>query len=470
MPIARFQMPDGRIGRFEVPDGTTPEQAQSMISSYVGGQQEQPQTPEQNKALSWSDVPLEALKNTPQSAGNFLSGIYQAVRHPLDTSKALLDVAAGGLRNIAPEQIQKSIDQIDWNPEATQQASRAANAVGSFYKNRYGSEKGIKNALATDPIGVASDLSTVLSGGAALAPKASKLASILRTGAEFTNPINAVAKPAGVLGTAASAYVMKPLARRIMQSAVKPTIEQLRKGDAATAVDTLLNYGINPSAKGVEKLRSMVDDINSQVAEKISASPASVKRNDVMDYLGNVKEKFANQVSPTSDLNAIAGVAEDFAKHPAISGNEIPVQLAQLLKQGTYKTLAGKYGEAGSAATEAQKALARGLREKISEAVPGVGALNAEEANLLKTLSVAERRALMELNKNPVGLSSLAHSPLGFAAFMADRSAAFKAIVARMLNRSAGISKTIGEGIQNIPQGAAMAPNLASQAGNVTQR
>ena len=35
MPIARFQMPDGRIGRFEVPEGTTPEQAQELISKSL---------------------------------------------------------------------------------------------------------------------------------------------------------------------------------------------------------------------------------------------------------------------------------------------------------------------------------------------------------------------------------------------------------------------------------------------------
>lgn len=38
MPVARFQMPDGRIGRFEVPDGTTPEQAQALISQSFGGE------------------------------------------------------------------------------------------------------------------------------------------------------------------------------------------------------------------------------------------------------------------------------------------------------------------------------------------------------------------------------------------------------------------------------------------------
>jgi len=35
MPIAKFEMPDGKIARFEVPDGTTPEQAQVMVSEFI---------------------------------------------------------------------------------------------------------------------------------------------------------------------------------------------------------------------------------------------------------------------------------------------------------------------------------------------------------------------------------------------------------------------------------------------------
>ena len=35
MPIARFEMPDGRIARFEVAEGTTPDQAQAMIAEQM---------------------------------------------------------------------------------------------------------------------------------------------------------------------------------------------------------------------------------------------------------------------------------------------------------------------------------------------------------------------------------------------------------------------------------------------------
>ena len=38
MPVARFQMPDGRVARFEVPEGTTPEQAQSMMEAHFAEQ------------------------------------------------------------------------------------------------------------------------------------------------------------------------------------------------------------------------------------------------------------------------------------------------------------------------------------------------------------------------------------------------------------------------------------------------
>jgi hypothetical protein len=42
MPIAKFEMPDGRIARFEVPDGTTPQEAQRLIEEHLGAAPAEP--------------------------------------------------------------------------------------------------------------------------------------------------------------------------------------------------------------------------------------------------------------------------------------------------------------------------------------------------------------------------------------------------------------------------------------------
>lgn len=254
-------------------------------------------------------------------------------------------------------------------------------------------------------------------------------------GALIGGALPGAVKVAGVAG-GRLASAIDGAAERLMQSAIKPTIKQLKTGDAATAVRMLLDYGINPTMGGVQKLRSLIGDLNTQITDRIAASPATIDKQAVVNRLADVRKAFGNQVSPTADLNAIQGVADDFLAHPSIPGSQIPVQLAQDMKQGTYKVLSKKYGQMGGAEVEAQKGLARGLKEEIANAVPEIAGLNAQESKLITTLNVTERRALMEMNKNPMGLASLASNPASWAAFMADKSALFKSLTARMLNSS----------------------------------
>jgi hypothetical protein len=87
----------------------------------------------------------------------------------------------------------------------------------------------------------------------------------------------------------------------------------------------------------------------------------------------------------------------------------------------------------GNADLEAQKGLARGLKEEIAQAVPSVAPLNAKQAELINALQVAERRALMQGNNNVGGLAWIAHDPIAAAGFMADKSAWIKSLVARGL-------------------------------------
>ena len=241
----------------------------------------------------------------------------------------------------------------------------------------------------------------------------------------------------GMLGYQAGKVTLgdlgKDTANSLMYSSLKPTLRQHATGDAKKAVRTMLDEGINVTQGGVRKMQGMVDDIDTEVSKIISSSKNVVDEKYILNAIGDVMDKFRAQVNPQTDMQTIYNALGDFVNHPDIKG-KIPVQLAQKIKQGTYRILEKKYGQLGSADVEAQKALARGLKEGIAAAEPKVTALLRRESNLINALDVAERRAFMDMNKNPGGLAWLTTDPRNFAAFMADKSALFKSLAARMLN------------------------------------
>jgi len=80
MPIARFEMPDGRIARFEVPEGTTPEQAQTMISQMLA-QRNKPEPPPDPSAGTGTLQfgPLDTGIKTPEWLNRSLAGVGKAM-------------------------------------------------------------------------------------------------------------------------------------------------------------------------------------------------------------------------------------------------------------------------------------------------------------------------------------------------------------------------------------------------------
>ena len=225
-----------------------------------------------------------------------------------------------------------------------------------------------------------------------------------------------------------------------MQSALKPSWEELRKGKGQRAVNTLLEEGINPTAGGVDTLRTRLSNITDKMNEIIgnSGEMVSVSKQKVGERIDPLVARARAQVNPTADVKALESALTEFNQHPTIQGDSIPVALAQQLKQGTYRALGERpYGELQGASTEAQKALARGLKEEISTAVPEVAPLNAQASDLANAMNIARRRALIDMNKNPLSLAPLAHHPVGLAAYMADKSALAKSLLARLLYQSA---------------------------------
>lgn len=110
MPVARFQMPDGRIGRFEVPDGTTPEQAQAMIAQSLGSQPaaapaEDPERAARIAART-ADIQAEDKKRYDPTSGmsgtdKFLAGVGKAF---VDTGRGVGQLAGRALDAVSTPQ------------------------------------------------------------------------------------------------------------------------------------------------------------------------------------------------------------------------------------------------------------------------------------------------------------------------------------------------------------------------------
>jgi hypothetical protein len=244
-------------------------------------------------------------------------------------------------------------------------------------------------------------------------------------------------------------------AKELMQSALKPNAKQQKTGQADVAVQTLLENNMNVTKNSVDAMKNKISSLNEQIASKLEPATGTISKVDVVQYLDSLRAKKAKQANPASDLAAIDKVAEEFMQYnkPLIETptQAIPVQLAQELKQGTYSGLKGKYGQLGSTEVEAQKTLARGLKEKIAGSVENIGALNKAESKLLDTLSVTERRIMMDLNKDPISLGWLANNPTATVGFMATRSPKFKSILANVLYRVGGGQTARPSGLISIP-------------------
>jgi hypothetical protein len=144
---------------------------------------------------SFGDVATSAVQNLIPSTGRLIGGVAEAVMSPVKTARSLVDLGAGAIQNALPESLVNAIG-------ADKPSQELASNVGQFYKERYGSMPGFKEALATDPAGVAADAASVLTGGslaAARVPGMSRLAEGLKRSASAVDPLANVARGAGAI-------------------------------------------------------------------------------------------------------------------------------------------------------------------------------------------------------------------------------------------------------------------------------
>lgn len=245
-------------------------------------------------------------------------------------------------------------------------------------------------------------------------------------------------------------YVLAPTfkwaGKGLMRSALKPSVSM--GDDASVAVETLLKEGVNVTPGGVNKLTGLVDDVNTQISNVIKNNKGLVSSDKVIEAINPVIEKFSNQVDNAADLATIQKTVNNFLDQ---RGYLIPIETAQKIKTGTYKILEKKYGELGSAAIEAEKGLARGLKNEIANLAPEISQLNARDSALIPALGALQHRVGVAGNQNLGSLSWLASNPAAAAGLLMDRSSLLKSLLARgsySMGPPIGIlAPRIGEGL-----------------------
>jgi len=121
---------------------------------------QKPTQEQEKESLTGGEVLTEAVKNLPSSAAKLVTDVTYPIRHPIETAQSLTSLGKGIVKLIIPGE-----------PTTYDEDEEAAKAVGKFFADRYGSFEGFKNSFATDPLGVASDVAIVFTGGAGLATK-----------------------------------------------------------------------------------------------------------------------------------------------------------------------------------------------------------------------------------------------------------------------------------------------------------
>jgi len=226
-------------------------------------------------------------------------------------------------------------------------------------------------------------------------------------------------------------------AKRLMWSAMKPNKFARTSGGAEKAVNTALKEGVNVTEGGVEKLTTKIDALDDLLDNAIRNATANGKKIDAMKHIKEVLAEYRLGPNHPENLASIRRAAGEFFNNPAIRGsNEVSIPLMQKMKRAYYKILGDTSYGAGltpKAERDANKAIARGLKEEIERVVPEAASINKPMGDLINARDVIADRVLVSMNKNPIGLGMLVTNPKAMIPWLADRSELAKSAAANLL-------------------------------------
>ena len=253
-----------------------------------------PIPPETRPDRTWGSVASGAMANLSGSAAHYGQGLLDAITSPLETAKAIGQLATGAGLAVAdriPHPITRAISGIGKLASDTpwvQQSRQLASDVGDQYATDYGSVEGFKNKLASDPVGVLSDASLIGTGGLAGAAKAAKLAGAAR----LASVLGKGATAAQYLDPATSALAVGGQGAKLGR-ALTEHVAGLTTGVGKQAITEAVNAGFKGGESG-KAFRDMMRGSNpAPIIDEAETAIAQIRRDRSAEYrlgMENVKE------------------------------------------------------------------------------------------------------------------------------------------------------------------------------------
>ena len=347
MPIARFQMPDGRIARFEVPDGTTPEQAQVMMQKHFEAEK-----PKDNHPIR--DPARAALQGiTMGFADEAGAGLAAAGAKLAGSNEPIGDIYRGMKQQEEGEQKQFSQDHpaiatgaeiagaivpavltagAATAPQTLMQAAKTGAKIGGLQGAAYGAgtaETGqdmAESALNTATGAGKGGLLGVVAGGT-LSP------AVVGVGKLTKGVVSSVANSFGKGDERKAVAIIRKVAQDAGISA-EDAAEQLRNlGPKATLADVDENFlikaknAVNQYGPQKQAFRELVTDRqlgeHGDVLGLLSKKTGGFTGDDVYTALQQTGVERSKAASPLYDKAFAAEIPEKVLDNPKLKHNEI---------------------------------------------------------------------------------------------------------------------------------------------------
>jgi len=206
--------------------------------------------------------------------------------------------------------------------------------------------------------------------------------------------------------------IPKEMPEKLLESAMKfrPSIKPEQR---ANMTRTALREGVMPTVKGLEKIATRLDSLDTglnKIIDDATRRGVTIPKGVIFKELKQVRGKMGGaKINAQSDLKAIDSVAKQFNQNLSkMNKSRLTPRELQDLKTDAYKRINFDLtqGKASFAKNEAMKSMARQAKESLEGLDPDIKGLNRQMGDLLELNKELERVVSRLDNRNLISLDT----------------------------------------------------------------